>query len=364
MKLDGGRISPGQLIFMVTSFTLGPALVKSLAVGAGKASWLVILLGLGQSLIIAFMFTSLSIKFPGKTLVEFNDIIYGPLLGKIISLGYLFYFFLLATLPLRQFGDFFAGLVFPQTPMVVFISLITLVSASAVRNGIEVIARLSQVLLPITILTIGLTLGLSIPNMDLNRLLPLFDLSLKDFLKSGYTLTVFPFGQAVAFLMIIAFVGPDQAKVKKARLALMLGLIGGGLLLLVTDMRSLSVLGNTSAITQYDSYQAVSLIKVGDIFNRLEIVVFTNFIAMLFLVVTMLYYNAALGMAQILKLRTYLPLVLPIGILLICTSIIQFGNIPEYLRFSDDIGPYFAFPFQIGIPLISLIICEIKGRAK
>jgi len=365
MKLDGGKISPGQIVCLVTAFSLGSTLLKTPAAGAGHDDWLAIMLGLTEALVFVFIFTLLCIKFPGKTLVEFNDLIYGPFLGKLISLAYMFYFFLLATLALRLFGDFFTGLIFVQTPFVVLISLIVLVCASAVRNGIEVIARCSGILVPLTVLLmIILTIIFSIPDMKLSRFLPVFDLPLGEFLRTSHYTATFPFGQSVAFLMILAFIGSDPKKVKKARICLMLGLVGGGLLLSLATFRNTGLLGHTKVISNYTSFEAARLIDVGEIFTRVEIIVAINFLAMGFLVVSLLYYNTVLGMAQILRLRTYLPLVLPIGVLLVCTSILQFDNILEHRRFSENITPYFALPFQIGIPILSLVICKIRGIPK
>jgi len=364
MKLEGGSISPSQLLFLVMSFTLGGTLLRTPAAGAGHDGLLAILFGLAESLLFALFFTGLSLRFPGKTLVEFNDLIYGPFLGKLISLAYLFYFFLLATLVLRFFGDFFVGLIFPQTPLVILIGLLVLISASAVRNGIEVIARCSQILLPFTVVVVILTLLLSLPDMKFTNFLPILDLPLTDLLRISHYTATFAFGESVAFLMTLAFIGTNLKTAKKARFYLMLGLIGGGIILLITTIRNTGLLGSTRAITNYTSFQAVRLINIGEIFTRLEILVVINFLTMGFLAVSLLFYSTALGMAQIFKLRTYLPLVLPLGALLTCISIILFENILEYQRFSEAITPYFALPFQVGIPLLSLLICKIKGLPK
>ena len=289
MKLEGGQISPGQIIFLVISFCLGPILLKSVALEAGHANWLAILLGLAGGLLIALLFTSLSIRFPGRTLVEFNEIIYGPLLGKVISLTYLFYFFLLPTLTLRLFGDYLTGLIFPQTPMVVIISLIVLVSASAVRNGIEVIARCSQVLLPITIILLFLAAIFSIPHMKFNRFFPIFEVPVAEFLRVSLFTSTFPFGQSIAFLMILAFIGIDSKKVKMARVSLMIGLIGVGLILNLLVLRNRGLLGATQFIEVYTSHQALGLIDVGGVLTRLEIVVTINFLSMGFIAISLLY---------------------------------------------------------------------------
>lgn len=364
MKLEKGQISTGQILFLASSFCLGATLLKTPAVGAGHADWLAIILGLMEGLFWVYIFTSLIIKFPGKTLVEINTLIYGPFLGNFISLAYLFYFFILATLTLRLFGDFFVGLIYTQTPVIVIIGLVVFLCASAVRNGIEVIARCSQVLLPITIVTLIITIIFALPQIEINRFLPLFNVSWAEFIKITHYTAVFPFGESITFLMFLAFLGSDREIVKKGRLSMMLGLILGGISMVLVAARNTSLLGDTKIISNYSSYQAVRLIDIADVLTRIEIIVSLNFLTMGFLVVSIFYYSSALGLAQILKLRSYLPLILPIGILLVCISITQFENMFEYERFSKIYSTYLALPFQIGFPIISLLICKIKGIPK
>lgn len=364
MKLDGGQLSTGQIVFLASSFCLGATLLKTPAVGAGHADWLAIFFGLTEGLFFVFIFTSLSINFPGKNLIEINNIIFGTLIGKLISFAYVFYFFILGTMTLRLFGDFFSGIIFPQTPILVIIGLTILVCASAVRNGIEVIARCSQVLLPLTALTVIITFLLGLPNMQFNRFLPVINVPLDVFLRVSHYTAVFPFGESIAFMMLLAYLIPDQKTAKKGRFALMLGLTIGAFFLALAAIRNTGLLGDTKLISNYTSYQAARLIDIGEVLTRVEIIVSANFLTMGFLVISLFYYCTVLGLAQVFNLRTYLPLVLPIGIILGIISITQFESIVDYDYFTESFTTYFAFPFQFLFPVLSLLICKIRGLPK
>src|SRR5690606_36502555 len=113
---------------------------------------------------------------------------------------------------LRSYGDFLTDTIYPQTPLIVFILLLTLVCASAVRNGIEVIARCSLILVPITVLFFAADVFLLLRDMKLTNFLPLFDVSWQEFLWASHGAATFPFGETVAFLMVFAFV-QDRQKV-------------------------------------------------------------------------------------------------------------------------------------------------------
>ncbi|NLT94751.1 MAG: endospore germination permease [Clostridia bacterium] len=364
MKLEGGQISTGQIVFLASSFCLGATLLRTPAAVVGHTDWLAILLGLIEGLFIVCLFTALNIKFPGKNLVEILKQVFGPLLGSVVSLAYVFYFFLLATMTLRLFGDFFSGIIFPQTPIVVIIGVMVLVCASAVRNGIEVIARCSQVLLPLAVLTIIITIVLSLPDMKFAHFLPFIDVPLGELFKISYYTATSPFGESIVFLMFMAYLSKQQQTTNKGRSALISGLTLGTFFLVLISVRNTGLLGDTKVISTYSSYQATRLIDIADILTRVEIIASINFLTMGFLVISLFYYSSVLAMAQIFKLRTYLPLVLPIGILLACISITQFENVMEYQRFSEEFIPVFALPLQIGIPIICLLISKLKKKPK
>ncbi|MFZ5944673.1 MAG: GerAB/ArcD/ProY family transporter [Bacillota bacterium] len=94
MKLEGDKISSSQLTFLIIGFTIGSSVIFCPGQAAGHDAWLAVLAGLGAGLFFAIIYTALASRFPGKTLAEFNDLVYGPYLGKVISLGYLWYFFI------------------------------------------------------------------------------------------------------------------------------------------------------------------------------------------------------------------------------------------------------------------------------
>lgn len=360
MPLEGGKISGNQLIYLIISFLVGHSILGIPADTAGIDAWLAIIGGLVISLIFIAIFTTLAMRFPGKSPVEYNDIIYGPYLGKFISVMQLWFFFHIGSLVLRSFGDFFIGIIFPETPMEVIIIFIALICASAVRNGIEVITRCSQVVLGLTILTVLSVTLLSIKDVDYTNLLPVFETPLIEFIKASLGTAVFPFGDTVAFLMVFPFLN----NTKEASRSTILAVLIAGLLLIIDSVRNITVLGVTVNIATYPSFQMVRLINIGDIFTRLEITVISSILAMGFLKSTILYYGTVLGTAQLFKLRSYLPLVFPIGIIMIVLSITQFENVIENFVFGSEISTFYSLPFQVGIPLLSLLIAVIRRLPK
>ncbi len=94
---------------------------------------------------------------------------------------------------LRFFSDFLLTYIMPETPIVVILIMVTFICAWAVRNGIEVIARCSFIFVIITAIIVLSTFVLLIKEMKLTNFLPVFELSLKDFIQGTHIMASIPF---------------------------------------------------------------------------------------------------------------------------------------------------------------------------
>jgi spore germination protein KB len=87
-------------------------------------------------------------------------------------------------------------------------------------------------------------------------------------------------------------------------------------------------------------------------------------IMMLFLKVSVLYYGTVLGIAQFLNLRSYVPLVLPIGIISISLAVLVYDSDMEHVYYAANIWPIYTIPFEFLIPPLSLLIAQIRRLPK
>lgn len=357
IKLEGGKVSNAQIAFLIIGTYLGSSMILNPGQSIGRDAWLAVLAGLGEGLFFVLIVLTLAARFKGQNLVQINDRIFGAYLGKIVSVAYLWYFFHLASLVLRNFGDFFTAVIYTETPIIVFIIMLSLVCASAVRNGLEVIVRCSVFLVSLTILVTILDTFLLIKEIKLSNFLPMLDVPWPKFFKVSHSVAAFPFGEIVAFLMILPF-STEQKKVAKI---VFLAVIMVGLVLALIVARNTAVLGITVTVQTYPSFPAIRLINIAKVLTRLEIIITAVLLVTGFIKVTFYYYSTVLGLAQLLKLRSYLPLVLPLGAGLVSLSILQFESNIENIKFAFEIYPYYTIPFQLGLPLLSLLIAVIRG---
>jgi spore germination protein KB len=197
---------------------------------------------------------------------------------------------------------------------------------------------------------------LLIPHIDLNNLLPIFDLPMGKLLYAAHNAASFPFNETITFLMVLAFL----EKPVKGFSAISSGLLIAGLMLILVAARDVAVLGQMDYLYHYSPYVATQAIELGDILTRVEVLVAINLVTMGFIKISVLFYGTVLGLAQVFKLHSYRPLILPIGILMVILSLTQSSNTAEIVNFFDNIYPIYVFPFQIGIPLITLIVAKLR----
>lgn len=358
-KLEQGRIPGQQLTSLLIGFLLGTAIVIIPGSEVGQDHWISLIIGFAEGLVFAWLYICLAARYPGQTLIEINDKVFGPILGRLISLLYIWFFMHIAALVLRDFGDFFITIVYPETPMPVILIMLTLLCASAVRNGIEVIARCSLLLVPIALMTVLVTAGLLLPEMDFSNLLPLLDKPLPAILWSGHIIATFPYGESVVFLMILAFL----QKPAQGRTSYISAFTVVLLFFLMVSIRNTAVLGLQASNTVYPSYEVTRMISIAEILTRLEVLLAATYLFMGFLKLSVLYYAASLGLAQLLSLRSYLPLVLPLGSLLISLSILQIESTMENAFFTARISPINKLPYEVFLPCLTLAVSRLRGHS-
>jgi len=218
------------------------------------------------------------------------------------------------------------------------------------------LARCSVILVSVTILIAVLDTALTIPQIDLNNLLPVLDVPISQILWAGHGASSFPFAETVAFLMVLAFVD----KTEKITATFSRSMLIVGIIFIIVIARNFAVLGPMAAITTYPTYILAQAIDIGEVLTRVEVLIAVNLITMGFIKVSVLLYGTVLGLAQIFNLHSYRPIILPIGILMVILALTTFGNAANLISFAQKGYPIYAALFQIGIPLITLIVAKLR----
>lgn len=360
MNLEKGRISSSELVYLFMAVTLSTVTILGVASKNGPIAWLVTILGAIEASVFIWIFSALSAKFVDKTFVEISDIVFGRYFGKVMAGLYLWFLFHIGSLTITDSSEFIMSTVFAQTPIWVMHIGFTLVSMYAVRCGIEVIARCAGVLVPIFVLSSVATVVLSIPIIDVQNFLPLWDISVKELLTSSHLLAVLPLAESVVLLMVTPFMNENR----KAPGIFLKALLITSAIAFMIAVRNVGVLGPTVTMSVYPSFESVELISIGGVLTRIEVLVSISRMSLGFLTITTFMYAVVLGMSQLLGLRSYQPLVIPVGILMMISAANQFANVPAVTRFITFVSPIYHPFFEVVIPLTTLITAKIRGVPK
>lgn len=356
MALEKGRINSTGLIMLIFGFAVGSSALAPSGRIAGADAWIAILIGIAEALLIAAVFLLLTKRFPGKTLVEISDIVYGHYLGKIISVIFLWYLFHLGSLVLGNYTGYFSSLFLVRTPPIVLLASIILICVSAAKKGIEVITRCGVIIVSVGLFFYLLTTFFLSKYFEIKYLQPVLTTPAPQLLWAAHGAATFPLAETVAFLMVFPFLNNKRDTVP----ATFTGIIFTGLVMTGVAVRNTVVLGPSEKAYIYPSFHAITTINIAEIINRVEIVASLFILCMGFLKTAVLLYGVSLGTAQLCSLRSYRPLVVPVAVLMSILALYNFPNPVEFVRFVNNAYPVYALPFQLVIPLLTLIIAVIR----
>lgn len=356
MELESGKISSFQMTILTIGFIFGTAVIVHPAKGAGHDAWIAVLIGIVEALIVVRVVTALGQMFIDKTAIEIFELVYGRFLGKIVCIMYLLTLFHILVLIATVFTDFFTTEVYPFTPGLVVISLGGAICASAARRGIETIARTALILVTLTILIVISDSLMSVPLMDVRNILPVLDISPGILLFEAHSAAMSPLAQIGALAMIFPYLNHQKGRF----VPIAAGTIIAGIFIALAVMRNSLVLGPLEAVYNYPTYMVLQIINIRDVFSRLEVLVTIFFLFMSYTKASILLYCITLGTAQMCKLRSYYPFIIPTSILVIVFCLTNVRNPVEFFDFVNKIYPiYSTIPLAV-MPLLTLIIAKLR----
>lgn len=361
--LEDGKISRKQLILLVFIFrevvnlTYFPLLT---APPENQDLWISILLSLPFQLALIAPVYYLWTKFPNQTIIQYSQVIVGRA-GKLIGFLYVCFFIHLTALLMVQFSYFFVIAVMPETPIAFFLISFMLVCAYAVRNGLEVITRLTEIFVPITIIAVIIILIFMFKTIDFKALLPIMENGFTPVFYGGL-ITASRSVEIMYFAMLLPFLNNFQ-KIKSTILFTYV-LIDINALLIAIPI--ITIFGTVDAkIHLFPFFDAIKLVSIGDFWEHIEVIHMAVWLCGIVVQVSTLYYLAALGIGQLFNLKDYKPLVLPLGTIIVSLAILIAPNIVEQMEFLNyKILIWYSLFFILVIPIPLLLLSLIRRKGE
>lgn len=353
------KISPNQFTILVSLFVIGDTILflpSNVTVHGRQDAWISALFALLIGIIFVYVYSFLGTQFENQTLIEMVESAFGKLVGKVIGVIIVFYFFIDSTVVLWQVGDFMSSQILIETPIQFELMIFLGIVIYAIRLGIETFARATEILFPIVLLLITLLFVFLTPLIDISKIEPVFEAGVKGILKGSIPLIGYYF-EPIILLMIFPFVN----NTKIGTYAYVLGMLIGAALLFMVILFSLLVLGvDITERNIYPSYLLGKKISVGKFLERIEVIMATIWILTLFVKLTICFYATALGISQLLKLKDYKALLIPLAIITIISSLASVPNVSYFNQFVLFTWWAYTSTFGLILPFILMIMARMR----
>ncbi|MED3810554.1 GerAB/ArcD/ProY family transporter [Priestia megaterium] len=363
--MEKAKISASQLFILMVLFELGSSLLLPIAMEAKQDAWLSILLGMVSSFILFLIYHKLYLYYPDLLPTEYMQKLLGRVIGTILAFIYILYFLYDVSRVLRDFGEMLLTFAYPDTPLFIANALLILVTIYTVRKGIEVIARSGEILfIFIYVLAItGFILIVCSGLIDVTNLQPVFEEGILPVLRVTFTqILYFPFGEAIVFTMIL----PYLKNPKKAKVTMLCATGLTGINLAITMLINVSVLGvDLTARSQFPLLSTVQAIQVADFLERLDVFFMLALVIGIFFKISVLFYAAVIGTANLFKVKSPSQLSYPLGLIILFMSMTISSNFQEHLHEGLKVEMFILhIPLLAIIPPFLLLIAFLRNRKK
>lgn len=361
--LGNWKISPRQFKLLVFLCYVGTSILHSpgfLAAEAKQDAWIGAILGLLLGLLIVKLYNSVGNQLPNMTITQQTEVIFGRCIGKIVSVFFILFLFINASMILWIAGNFVTTQIMPATPIQFSNILFTVIIVMATRLGVETFARAAEILFPLVMgLLVILILFIS-PNIDIDNLKPVFEFGMKPILKGSLLYVSY----ASLTLIVLLMIFPAHVNnVKETNKAFFNGTVIAGIIIFLITLLSILVLGHDFASrNEFPSYILAKKIQLGGFIERIESLIAIIWFITVFYKTLLYFYGAVLGLAQILELKDYKPLTLPMGMILVVLSLIVFPNTIYADVWDSTTWVSYALTYALLLPLLLLIVGKLRKK--
>lgn len=309
----------------------------------------------------AFVLIHTGRKFPGQTIVEYSQQLLGTFAGKFLGLGLVVYLMLAANQSINIYVHHINDFLLPETPFGVITVIHILVICYLVWHGPEVIARIAVIgFFQAGVFTLLVFLA-TLPEIDLHRVLPLFDTGLPIIGLAGLNAYSFT-GPS---LLIIAMLLPLVKDQKKAARSATTGLSIGGIIFLFFFLAELMVMGpHVTAQMRVACMDLVRAIQITEYLHRFESFMVALWYWSMLVQGGVFVYCATLAFRQIIGMQQQnVWVVITTGIILVVLTYLLGFNRVTFLNFLEHKWAYVSLPALFGVPLLLAFMGLFKKPA-
>ncbi|CAM3684365.1 GerAB/ArcD/ProY family transporter [Marinicrinis lubricantis] len=351
----------GMLVFMLV---LGVASLASPSITSAVArqdAWISLLASQLFGLLATWMYAALIKRSQGLNWIPLLRTAFPPWMGTALGMMYVLYNFLLTFTLIYFTSVFLSTYVLPETPIITIQVLLVSALAFGMYLGFYTIARSAQIIFPWVLSLMSILFIFSIPDMKIGNLLPVLDRGVMPVLQGMLTVIGIPNLELFLLLSVTSLVR-DQKKIPKM---LFRGMIFGNICILIITLLTLLVLGAEQAsISVFAGFELARRIHIGEVFQRIEVVVGGFWILSIYFNIAVCYYAVLDNLKDVFKLANYRFMIVPISLLLIIFSLSQYPSFIFYAHFVNNVWYLFHLVIGLLIPFTALLMMHFKVKRK
>lgn len=355
------RISPGQVMTLLLTSRISQSLVFwGTVTGIGQDYWWESFLATLSGIPLIWLLHSLFQRNPNLGLLGVAERLLGKFLGKVVGLLYCLFFLMLCSLSIRLVSAFIRFAFLPHTPRILVMAMVTYLAVVTVSGGLEVAARISQVVAPALILAILLVVLLVAKDFQLRFFWPPGFLYKNPLLYLQDAIGIH--ARTVEWLWVGLMI-PLVKEMPKLKAMLVRGQVILSMILAAMAIGMVGILGGEMEFHYFPFYQVTRMVSVADFLERMDIVVATIWPFGMILRSSMLLWATAHSTAHLFSLRDHKALLFPLGTLAIVLAVAQAESFSELQTFiSFEVYTPFTLTFVLLIPLLLLGVAVLRGK--
>lgn len=358
---EKGIINTNQfvwLLFILITSVSSIQVPAMLITQAGRDAWLSVIGGWLLDVSLAVVYAYMGIRFPGQNFVEYSVTILGKTAGRIVGAVFPLFFLLVCAFLTRGASQLLSDYFFPTTPVIAILAPCLFIAGYAARQGIEVIARVTELLGPLYLLSIIIVALMVSPNVEIDRLRPQFDQGFYPFLVGSPFILTF-YGICIMMSMFI----PICNRPENGFIAKFISVSLGALFVGITVVFSVAVFGYEQANNlRAPGLQLTRMISYGNFLDRVEIIWMLIVTGAGIVAAAILLWAFNLGVSQLLGLSTYKPLSYPSALLAFMLAFTSFNSSMEQMSFVEYTYPVFATFTEAGLEIFLFIMALVLRK--
>ncbi|ASA20399.1 GerAB/ArcD/ProY family transporter [Paenibacillus donghaensis] len=357
------KITTSQAAIFLTNTVLGAGILTlpRIVVEAVKTpdAWMSVVLGGAFMVFVILLMVKLSQQFPGKTVYQYSKRIVGTIPGGFLSSLLILYFIIIAGFEIRVLAEVTLFYLLEGTPIWAIVIPFIWVGAYLVYGGINSIARVFQIVFPISILILVICYILSARLFDLQNLRPVLSDGILPVIRGTKSIILLFTGVEV-IMTLVAFMQHPQQAVKGMLLGFGVPLI----LYLVTVVAVVGGLSIDSVITS--TWPTIDLVRSfevsGFFFERFEVPLLVIWLMQMFCNFCSFFFNASLGISQIFHLKIHPVMFALMPVIFISTMLPK--QINDVFSMGEFIGNMGVVIFLLLPVLLSVVLIIRKKGMK